>query len=277
MSRTTVTASHQVDRADRRNATKGLFHTIDALVDTDDLYAAAFAVKTYGAAMLAFYIAASIGLPRPFWAVTTCYVVSQPLAGATRSKAMFRLLGTVVGASAAVVLVGSFVNMPIVLSMAMATWLGFCIYCALLDATPRSYSFLLAGFTACIIAFQAVDAPGQVFETGILRVQEIGIGIVVSAIVHSLILPRPVAAQLRQRLQTALRDAERWSALSLGGPGQTGLDDDRHLLAVQIHELHHLAIHLPFDVASIVPRVRVLRALQDQISLMPLASWLVRL
>ena len=47
--------------------------------------------------MLAYWIALRIGLTRPYWAVTTSYIVAQPLAGAVLSKAVFRLIGTVLG------------------------------------------------------------------------------------------------------------------------------------------------------------------------------------
>ena len=42
-----------------------------------------FALKTFAAAMLALIIAVWLDLPRPYWAMTTVYITSQPLAGAT--------------------------------------------------------------------------------------------------------------------------------------------------------------------------------------------------
>ena len=47
--------------------------------------------------MLALYLALAIGLPRPFWAMLTAYVVSNPLSGAVRSKAVYRVSGTLLG------------------------------------------------------------------------------------------------------------------------------------------------------------------------------------
>ena len=79
-----------------------------------------FAAKTYAAAMLAVYIAFSIGLDRPYWALATVYVVSQPLTGSLRSRALFRLLGTVIGATTTVVLVPNLANAPELLSAALA-------------------------------------------------------------------------------------------------------------------------------------------------------------
>lgn len=38
-----------------------------------------YSVKCFAAAMLAIYLALKMGLPKPFWAMTTVYVVSaQP-------------------------------------------------------------------------------------------------------------------------------------------------------------------------------------------------------
>ncbi|HEY1410912.1 MAG TPA: FUSC family protein, partial [Rhodopila sp.] len=118
-----------------------------------------FAVKTFAAAMLALYIAVSIGLDRPYWAMATVYVIAQPLAGSLRSKAAFRLIGTLVGASATVVLVPNLVDAPELLSAALALWVGICLYIALLDRTPRSYVFMLAGYTAALIGFPSVATP----------------------------------------------------------------------------------------------------------------------
>ncbi|MBS7404951.1 MAG: FUSC family protein, partial [Oxalobacter sp.] len=56
-----------------------------------------FSLKSFVGAMMALYLAFRIGLPRPFWAPLTAYVVSQPLAGAVRSKALYRVIGTIIG------------------------------------------------------------------------------------------------------------------------------------------------------------------------------------
>ncbi|WBO22979.1 FUSC family protein [Sphingomonas abietis] len=238
-----------------------------------DAQAVLFSVKCFVAAMLAYYIALRIGLNRPFWAVVTSYIIAQPLAGAVLSKAVFRLMGTALGATASVILVPTFVNEPAVLSLALALWLGFCFYLAQLDRTPRSYIFLLAGYTASIIGFPSVETPGAIFDTAILRVQEITIGILCASLVHGAVFPRTVTAQLLRRIDIILADAGRWSVASMAGAREARLDLERRRLAVDVLELHQLSIHLPFDTARILPRVRTVRALQDCLSLfLPLAS-----
>ncbi|MGY2736279.1 FUSC family protein [Sphingomonas sp. UYP23] len=234
---------------------------------------ALFSVKCLIAAVLAYYIALRIGLTRPYWAVTTSYIVAQPLAGAALSKAAFRVMGTVLGAAAAVVLVPNLVNAPELLSLGLALWLGVCLYISLLDRTPRAYVFLLAGYTASIIGFPSVAAPDAIFTTAVLRVQEITIGILCGALIHGFVFPQTVTATLLSRVNAILADAERWSRDSLAGLADSRLDRDRRRLALDINELHQLSIHLPFDTARLQPRVRTLRALQAELSmLLPLAS-----
>ncbi|MBN9116049.1 MAG: FUSC family protein, partial [Pandoraea sp.] len=40
-----------------------------------------FSIKAFLASMLALYIALALGLPRPYWAMATVYIVSHPLTG----------------------------------------------------------------------------------------------------------------------------------------------------------------------------------------------------
>ena len=232
-----------------------------------------FTIKCFAAAILAYYVSLRIGLTRPYWAVTTSYIVAQPLAGAVLSKAMFRMLGTVLGAIAAVVLVPNLVNAPELLSVGLALWLGLCLYISLLDRTPRAYIFLLAGYTASIIGFPSVSAPGAIFTTAVVRVEEITIGILSGSLIHGVVFPQTVTARLLARIDVILADAERWSRDSLAGLSDASLDRDRRRLALDINELHQLSIHLPFDTARLLPRVSTLRALQAELSmLLPLAS-----
>jgi uncharacterized membrane protein YccC len=240
---------------------------------TLDLDEALFSLKCFVAAMLAFYIALRIGLTRPYWAVTTSYIVAQPLAGAVLSKAVFRLIGTALGATAAVLLVPALVNEPALLAFALALWLGLCLYISLLDRTPRAYIFLLAGYTASIIGFPSVDVPGTIFTTAILRVQEIVIGIICGSLVHGVVFPRTVTARLLMRIDAILGNAERWTRDALHLSPQSTAASEQRRIAIDLNEIDQLSVHLPFDTARILPRVRTVRALQDRLlQILPLGS-----
>lgn len=230
------------------------------------LPAALFSLKCFAAAMLALFVALSIGLERPYWAFLTSYIVAQPMAGAVVSKGLFRVVGTMVGGAFAVAIVPPLVNAPELLSLAMASWLALCVFVSLLDRTPRAYMFVLAGYTACLIVFPSVDAPDTIFTVASLRVQEIMIGIASASLVHSVIFPGSVSDVLLARVRAMLADAERWSHDAIAVDPVEGLEDERRRLAHDVSELHQLSIHLPFDTSRLAPRVRTVRALQDELA-----------
>lgn len=235
-----------------------------------------FSLKCFVAAMLAMYIASRLGLPRPFWALMTTYVVANPLAGAVRSKALFRLLGTTVGCTAALVLVPALSNAPELLTLALASWSGVCLFFSLQDRTPRSYVFMLAGYTAALIGFPAVSAPQTLFDTAVARVGEIGLGIVVATAVHSLVLPTGMGATVLGLLDRGLRDARQW-LLDLMQPAQrepgAALGADRARVATDITQLRLLSTHIPFDTTHLRWTAGAVRAVQDRVaSLTPALS-----
>jgi uncharacterized membrane protein YccC len=177
----------------------------------------AFSVKTFAGAMLALWIALRVGLDRPYWAMATAYIVAQPLAGAMRSKAAYRFYGTVLGAVAILVFVPNLVNAPELLLAALSVWIGGCIYFAVLDRTPRSYVFLLAGYSVALIGFPIVDAPGTVWDVVLARVEEITLGIACTTVIGSIVFPLPVGPALTARLDNWIRNAADWTTSVLSG------------------------------------------------------------
>lgn len=240
-----------------------------------DRHTLLFSANSFAAAMLALYIGFALGLPRPYWAMTTAYIVSQPLAGAVRSKAVYRVLGTVLGAAAAVALVPNLVNAPVLLCLALALWVGGCLTISLLDRTPRSYLLMLSGYTAAIIGFPSVNQPGAIFDVAVSRVIEIGLGILCATLVHSLVFPRPVGTVLKQRLSTWLGEADHWALDVLHGEAGEAIARDRRHLAAAASEIQMLAVHLPFDTSRLRETSGVVSALHERMLLLiPLLSGL---
>jgi uncharacterized membrane protein YccC len=227
-----------------------------------------FSLKSFAASMLALYLALRIGLPRPFWAMLTAYVVSQPFSGSVRSKAAYRVGGTILGAAASVLLVPLLANSPELLTLALALWVGICLYVSLLDRTPRSYLFMLAGYTAALIGFPVVSEPGTVFDVALARVEEITLGIVCGTLVHSLVLPQSIGPVLLARLDHALGDARRWVRDALHGGNDAQGTRDRRKLAGDITELRLMSTHLPFDTSHLRWTSWAIRALQDRLAIM---------
>lgn len=232
-----------------------------------------FSIVTFVAAMAALYWSMSIDLQQPYWAMNSVYIVSQPMAAAVRSKAIQRLVGTVLGATATVVLVPRLVNTPVLLCLALALWVGGCLAISMLDRSPRSYIMMLAGYTAAIVGFTSVNQPGQIFDLAVARAEEISIGIICATLAHSLWFPRPVGDVLRDRIQNWLGEADRWALDILGSGDPAATSQDRVRLAAAASELHILATHLPFDTSHLRETTAVVRVLHDRIlMLIPILS-----
>ncbi len=232
-----------------------------------------FAVKTFAAAMLALYIAQSVGLDRPYWAMATVYIVAQPLTGSLRSKAVYRLFGTFIGAAATVVLVPNLVDTPELLCAALALWTGLCLYLALLDRTPRSYVFLLAGYTAALIGFPTVTAPEQMWDIAIARAEEVSLGIICATVVGSVVFPRPLGPMLRARIFAWVGDASRWAEEALGSGDETVGQVARNRLAADAVELRMLTSFLAYDTSKLQVATRWVNEVQRRmVLLLPLLS-----
>ena len=149
-----------------------------------------YGVRTFAASMIALYIALLLQLPRPYWAMATVYIVSSPFVGPTSSKALYRAVGTLIGAAGAVFLVPMLVQAPVLLTIAVALWTATLLFLSLHLRTANSYTLMLAGYTLPMIALPVVDNPLAVFDIASSRAQEICLGIVCAAVVGAVFWPR---------------------------------------------------------------------------------------
>ena len=228
-----------------------------------DGQAVIYAAKSFSAAMLAYYLALSIGLQRPSWAIITVYIVSQTSAGASLSRSVYRLVGTVVGAAATVIIVPTFVNQPILCSVVLALWIAGSLCLSLLERTPRGYAFLLAGYTASLIGFPAVSAPGTIFDLAVTRVEEIAIGILCAGLIHRFVLPVRIAGRFNSTLAQTLATARQRIADTLAGKPVAA---ETLRLALSLQFLQGINHHLPWDDGLSVPHRQARKAIHDRLA-----------
>ncbi|GJD79778.1 FUSC family protein [Methylobacterium gregans] len=234
----------------------------------------AFSIKTFGAAMLALFLALWIDLPKPYWALGTVYITSQVLAGATRSKAVYRVGGTVLGAVVTVILVPNLVDAPELLVLAIALWVALCLYVSLLDRTPRSYLMMLGGYTAALIGFPSVGEPGAIFDTAVARAQEITLGILCASLVSSVVLPQSVVPAIARRLDLWLSDARAWVGDVLGRAGPAEDTQAKRLrLASDAIAFDALATPLRYDMTGAERSAEAMAILrQHMLMFLPIVS-----
>jgi uncharacterized membrane protein YccC len=227
-----------------------------------------FALANTAAVFAALYAAFASDLQRPYWAMFTVFIVANPIRGIVRSKAVYRFLGTFVGASIALLLVPPLVDAPVLLCLATSLWVGACLYFSLLDRTPRSYAFLLAGYTATIVGLAVVNAPETIFDTTVSRVEEISLGLICAAIAHSLFFPQSVIVELNRKIQATLQIAGAWLAEALVRGERPADVRAQQQLATVVTELHLLYTHVAFETSDVPRSGGVMRVLQERLALL---------
>lgn len=235
-----------------------------------------FSLKTFAAAMLALFIALCFDLQNPYWAVGTVYIVSHPLSGASTSKAIYRLLGTGIGGAMTVVLVPNLINSPELLTLAISVWMGVCLAISLLDRTPRSYTFMLAGYTTALTGFPIVASPDTAFTYVTARVIEIALGIICAAVVSRVVFPRHAGPVLANRIDNWLKDGAALAIGTLDGrhhdPALTCLVQK---LAADAVDLRTFTTHVSYDTSGHREIVGLARTLQRRmVAMLPIASGL---
>ncbi|MFB4355366.1 FUSC family protein [Pantoea sp. BS_4] len=116
-----------------------------------------YALRNAAAMCLALSIAYGLDLNEPYWAMTSAAVVSFPTIGGVISKSLGRIVGSLLGATAALLIAGHTLNEPWLFAFFIAGWLALCTWVANHYQNNVAYGFSLAGYTAAIIAFSCVN------------------------------------------------------------------------------------------------------------------------
>jgi len=176
-----------------------------------------FAAKTTAAGLIALLIAFTFNLDQPQWALLTIFIVSQPeLSGPVFAKAFYRIIGTVIGAAIALLLVSLFAQERVLFLGALALWIGSCTFGSQFARNFTAYSFVLSGYTAAILGIPAALEPDAAFYIASARITEVCLGIIVAAAVNRIVLPGSASAALWQSVAVA-RQALLDHVATLGG------------------------------------------------------------
>jgi hypothetical protein len=121
-----------------------------------------YGVRLWVAVCLALFVAFWLQLDDPYWAGATAAAVCQPVLGASLRKGWYRLIGTVAGVVAAVVLTACFPQNRAGFLIGLASWGGLCAFGATVLRNFASYAAALAGYTVAIITGDELGAVGGV-------------------------------------------------------------------------------------------------------------------
>jgi uncharacterized membrane protein YccC len=117
-----------------------------------------FGVRLWLSVCLALYVAFSLELDNAYWAGTSAAIVCQPHLGASLRKGWYRMIGTVVGAVAIVVLTACFPQDRASFLVGLASWGAGC---ALVATLLKNFAVLpnFESFAAFSLAIGLVLVP----------------------------------------------------------------------------------------------------------------------
>ncbi len=228
-----------------------------------------FSSKAFIASVLALAAGFSLNLENPYWSVLTVYIiVNPPGAGAIRLKAIFRLLGTLIGGGLVLAAFGLFSDQIGILVAATIAIIVGAMFLNQIDKTPASYIWFAVAVTGAVIALSNLTKPTSIFDLATARVAEISLGILMTAAVDSF-WPEPMTPAFLKTLAGWRGQARDFLAESTGPASITVSDDDRRKnlqeLIKQIQAIDSKVIQLPFDVVARPPRRRDLDLVRRQV------------
>jgi uncharacterized membrane protein YccC len=140
-------------------------------------------LRVAAAVLLALCVAYWLELDNAFWAGITAAVACQPSLGSSMQKGRVRLVGTVIGAIAIVLLMSAMPQSRAALLIGLALWTGLCGGAATVLRDAGSYGAALAGFTAAVVFSDAVAAPDEAFLLALARTSAIVVGVASAVLV----------------------------------------------------------------------------------------------
>ena len=166
------------------------------------------------------------------------------------SRGVYRLVGTVVGAAATVIIVPTFVNQPILCSVVHPVRSRVASACPCLNA-GRAVRLPAGGLhRENLIGFPAVSRARDGSCLAVTRVEEIAIGILCAGLIHRFICQVRIVGRFNSTLAQTLATARQPIADTLAGKLVAA---ETLRLALSLQFLQGINHHLPWDDGLSVP------------------------
>lgn len=181
-------------------------------------------------AWVAFAIATLVHVQNAYWAAMPVWVVAQASRGVLLERALFRVVGTLLGAAVGFALLHVPVN-PYVQFALLGLWVALNGGLTHVLRGVHGYGALLAGITAAIVVVPSVLAPGASLELATARVECTLIGVLVATVITGLATPKSPAQAFFLQIRHLSADAVAYAAgvLRHGAPAMGA--EKRRILA----------------------------------------------
>jgi uncharacterized membrane protein YccC len=155
------------------------------------------AVKAGLAFAAVFGIAMRFGWMNPYWAGWAVAVIALPTAGEAIRKGTLRVLGTIPGCLAALVIQALAPQERWLFMFLTCAWAFFTSY-MMVSRQKDSYLWTMACYVCLIILLSDVDSSENMFESAVFRTVETVMGVVVYTLISVFLWPRTNVGAIRQ-------------------------------------------------------------------------------
>jgi uncharacterized membrane protein YccC len=150
--------------------------------------------EAIGAAMsvtLAAVVAFAVHSDEPWWAAISAWMVTRSTLAVALSRGMMRIIGSAIGATTAVILLGLFAYdpLPFCLSLFVMAWVGLFGFAK----SRNGYAWLISAITGNLVMLIALDQPQTAFTTAVNRLADVIIGTSAALLVTFLLPALPDA------------------------------------------------------------------------------------
>ncbi|NOV23958.1 FUSC family protein [Cupriavidus necator] len=155
------------------------------------------AAKTALAVLMAMWLSMRLELSSPRTAmVSVVILMMHQHSGMVLARGFYRAAGMLVGNLAALMLFHAFPQERVLFFAALSIWIGLCVAGAAYYRNYQSYGFVLSGYATCIAAVPAISNPYGIFDSMVVSLSEVSVGILCAGLVSGLVFPQRVTAIL---------------------------------------------------------------------------------
>lgn len=143
-----------------------------------------YAIRLALSAWISFAIAASLHVENAFWAAMPVWVIAQSTRGLLIERAIYRIIGTLIGATFAISLLHLSIH-PLLLIICLGLWSALCSAATHMIRGVRSYGTLMAGMTASVVILPTLLHLDATTDYAYARVECTLIGVIVATFIMS--------------------------------------------------------------------------------------------
>lgn len=155
------------------------------------------AIKTGLAFALVYAIAMQSGWMNPYWAGFAVAMISLQTAGESIHKGINRMVGTIPGCIAAIVILALAAQNRWEFLLLTCLWIFFTAYMSM-RSRNSTYLWTVAGFVCLVIVTSGASTSESLFQHAVFRVVETAMGIVVYTLISVFLWPQTNAGTIRK-------------------------------------------------------------------------------